>query len=43
MVAGDGRELGAKLKDGFFEDGCLFGGGALFGGDNGTGSFVFDL
>ena len=43
LVTGDGGELRGKLEDGFFQDRGLLGGRALFGGNLGTGGFVFDL
>jgi hypothetical protein len=43
LVAGDGRQLGRELEDGFFENRGLFGGGALFRGDFGAGGFVLNL
>ena len=43
LVAVDGGEVPGDFHDGFFEGGGLFRVGALFGGEEGGGRFVFDL
>lgn len=43
LVTGDSGELCGKLENGFFENRGLFGGGALLGGNLGTGGFVLNL
>jgi hypothetical protein len=43
LVTRDSRELCGKLENGFFKDRGLFGGGALLGGNLGTGGFVLNL
>ena len=43
LVAIDGGEVAGDFHDGFFEGRGLFGGGALFGGEEGGRRFVFDL
>jgi hypothetical protein len=43
LITADGGQLGRKLKDGFFEDGGLFGVCALFRGELSVAGFVFDL
>jgi hypothetical protein len=43
LIAGDGGQLCGEFEDGLFENGGLFRGGALLGGDGGASCFVFDL
>jgi hypothetical protein len=43
LVSRDGGQLGAELEDGFFEDGRLFRGRALLGGESSGAVLVLDL